>query len=598
MSARQRWISIFILVLAFALRIAALDLRPAHFDEGVNGSFIDGMRTEGCYRYDPANYHGPLHFYTLFAGQQLFGRSLWEMRMPTVLAGTALIGLMLAFHRFFAWRTVWISALAAAISPAMVFYSRYAIHETWLPFFTVLAVYGGFGIVRREGRAGDLWAFGIGIAGMILTKETYLVHWVAALLALVAMRCLDFLVPLAQRAQRPRPADLFSGRTPEADVAAVSRHAYFSNRQILTVLTTCTAAVLLFQSGFGMHWAGVPGMFDTFRLMAAKGTTAEVGHNKEFFYWLKLMAWYEWPALLGLAAAPLLSLRRSPLPATVLVVAGALLAASGFFSAAIGLPAPDAKDFLDPKLHLGLMPSLGLWLLACSVGFFAAAPTQSREMRWISLYGLASFTAYSLIPYKTPWCIINLLWPFFFVLGQIAENLAQSTDRRVVYAVGLLLAWTPLRDCWRLNFVRPTFDGERYAYVHTTPDINKLLNAVRTLVREDPLQRQMHGIVLTDAFPLTWELNEFPNITYLAEDATVEDYDADFVLLPAQRELEFEDRVFGIYFKESCRLRNGIARGWLYLAADRFSSLFPGRTPEIHPRVPQKNPALPEPLRK
>ena len=598
MSARQRWISIFILALAFALRIAALDMRPAHFDEGVNGSFIDGMRTEGCYRYDPANYHGPLHFYTLFAGQQLFGRSLWVMRMPTVLTGTALIGLMLAFHRFFAWRMVWISALAAAISPAMVFYSRYAIHETWLPLFTVLAVYGGFGIMRREGRPGDLWTFGVGIAGMILTKETYLVHWIAALLALAGMRFLDFLVPLTQRAQRPRPADLFSGRTPDADVSPVSRRAYFSNRQILTVISTCTAAVLLFQSGFGMHWPGVPAMLDTFRLMAAKGTTAEVGHNKEFFYWLKLMAWYEWPALLGLAAAPLLSLRRSPFPATVLVIAGALLAASGFFSAAIGLPDPDAKDFLDPKLHLGLMPSLGLWLLACSIGFFAASPSQSREMRWICVYGLASFTAYSLIPYKTPWCIINLLWPFFFVLGQIGENLAQSTDRRVVYAVGLLLAWTPLRDCWRLNFVRPTFDGERYAYVHTTPDINKLLNAVRTLVREDPLQRQMHGLVLTDAFPLTWELNEFPNITYLAEDATVEDYDADFVLIPAQRELEFEDRVFGIYFKESCRLRNGIARGWLYLAADRFSSLFPGRTPEIHPRVPQKNPALPEPSRK
>jgi hypothetical protein len=310
------------------------------------------------------------------------------------------------------------------------------------------------------------------------------------------------------------------------------------------------------------------------------------------------MAWYEWPALLGLAAAPILSLRRSPLPAAALLLGGALLAGSGFFSAAIGIHDTDAKDFLDPKWNLAAMPSFGLWLLACSAGFFAAAPSQSREMRWLCLYGLASFTAYSLIPYKTPWCIINLLWPFFFVLGQLAENLAQATDRRLVYAVGLLLAWSPLRDCWRLNFVRPTFDGERYAYVHTTPDINKLLNAVRTIVRDDPLQRQMHGLVLTEAFPLTWELNDFPNITYVTEDATVENYDADFVLLPAQRELEFEDRVFGIYFKESCRLRNGIARGWLYLAADRFSSLFPGRTPEIHPRVPQRNPALPEPSRK
>ena len=598
MSAPQRWSSIFIVVLAFAFRVAALDLRPAHFDEGVNGSFIDGMRTEGCYRYDPANYHGPLHFYTLFAGQQLFGRSLWVLRMPTVLIGTATIALMLAFRRFLPWRAVWIGALAATISPALVFYSRYAIHETWLPFFTLLAVYGGFGIVRRDGRIRDLWAFGAGLAGMVLTKETYLVHWIAAALALVATHGLDWLAPLTPRAQRPRPADLFSGRSLDSAAAVVPRTAYFTNRQIATVTFTCIAAVLLFQSGFGMSWPGVTGLFDTFRLMVAKGTTAEVGHNKEFFYWLKLMASYEWPALLGLAAAPLLSLRRSPLPAAALLLGGALLFAAGYFSASIGIHDESAKDFLKPAWKLASMPSLGLWLLACSLGFFAAVPAQNREMRWLCLYGLASFTAYSLIPYKTPWCIINLLWPFFFILGQVAENFARSTDRRLVYAVGLLLAWTPLRDCWSLNFRRPSFDGELYAYVHTHPDIAKLLNAVRTLTREDPLQRQMHGLVLTEAFPLTWELNEFPNITYLAEDATVEDYDADFVLLPAQRELEFEDRVFGIYFKESCRLRNGLARGWLYLAADRFSSLFPGRTPEIHPRVPQKNPALPEPSRK
>ena len=597
MSARQRWFSIFIIALAFALRVAALDLRPAHFDEGVNGSFIDGMRTEGCYRYDPANYHGPLHFYTLFAAQQLFGRSLWVLRMPTVLIGTALIALMLAFRRFLPWRAVWAAALAAAISPAMVFYSRYAIHEMWLPFFTLLAVYGGIGIVRREGRAGDLWAFGAGLAGMVLTKETYLIHWFAAALGLIAMRCLEWLAPLIPRLQRPRPADLFAGRALDA-AAAVPSTAYFTNRQIATVTFTCLSAVVLFQSGFGLHWAGVTGFFETFHLMFAKGTTAEAGHNKEFFYWVKLMAWYEWPALLGLVASPLLSLRRSPLLATAVLVAGALLTGTGFFSSAIGIHPADAKDFLKPELKLAAMPSLGLWLLACSAGFFAATPSQSREMRWLCLYGLASFTAYSLIPYKTPWCIINLLWPFFFILGQLAENLAQTTDRRLIYAVGLLLAWNPVRDCWLLNFEHPTYDGERYAYVHTTPDINKLLRAVRDLARENPAERQMHGIILTDAFPLTWELNEFPSITYLPDDADVENYDADFILIPANRRLEFEDRAFGIYFRESCRMRNGIERGWLYLSAEHFASQFPGRTPEIHPRVPQKSSALPDPSRK
>ena len=601
MSARQRWISIFILALAFALRVIALDLRPAHFDEGVNGSFIDGMRTEGCYRYDPANYHGPLHFYTLFAGQQLFGRSLWVLRMPTALIGTALVALMLAFHRFLPWRAVWIAAIAAAISPAMVFYSRYAIHEMWLPFFTLLAVYGGCGIVRRDGRIGDLWAFGIGLAGMVLTKETYFIHWIAAVLALLAMRFLEWLTPLTPRVQRSRPADLFEGR-PADTAEAVPRTAYFTNRQIATVTLTCIAAVLVFQSGFGLYPDGIRGLFETFRLMFAKGTTAEAGHNKEFFYWVKLMAWYEWPALLGLIAAPLLSLRRSNVAATLVLAVAALLIAIGCFGDAIGIHTGAAKDFLKPDLWLASLPSLSLWLIACSVGFLAASPAQSREMRWLCLYGLASFAAYSLIPYKTPWCIINLLWPFFFVLGQLAENLAQSTDRRLVYAVGLLLAWNPLRDCWALNYVHPTYDEERYAYVHTTPEIGKLLRAVRDLARENPLERQMHGIILTEAFPLTWELNEFPNISYLPDDADVENYDADFILLPAHRRLEFEDRAFGVYFRESCRLRNGLDRGWLYLSAEHFAPLyakwFPGRTPEIHPRVPLKNSALPDPLRK
>ncbi|MEO6742829.1 MAG: flippase activity-associated protein Agl23 [Chthoniobacteraceae bacterium] len=601
MSARQRWFSIFIIALAFVLRVAALDLRPAHFDEGVNGSFIDGMRTEGCYRYDPGNYHGPLHFYTLFAGQQLFGRSLWVLRMPTVLIGTALIGLILAFRRFLPWRAVWVAAIGAAISPAMVFYSRYAIHEMWLPFFTLLAVYGGMGIVRREGRIGDLWAFAAGLAGMVLTKETYLIHWVAAVLALVAMRCLEWIAPLAPRAQRARPADLFEGR-PADTAEPVPRTAYFSNHQIATVTLTCVAAVVLFQSGFGMYWQGVDGLVETFRLMFRKGTAtgdgSEAGHHKEFFYWVKLMAWYEWPALVGLLAAPVLSLRRSTVLAPAVLLLGALLLSAGFFGAAVGIHLTGAKDFLKPDLNLADVPSLGVWLMACSAGFFVTAPAQSREMRWLCLYGLASFAAYSIIPYKTPWCIINLLWPFLFVLGQLAENLALTSDRRLVYAVGLMLAYNPLRDCWALNYVRPTYDGERYAYVHTTPDIGKLLRAVRDLARENPAERQMHGIILTDAFPLTWELNEFPHVTYFPDDADVQNYDADFILLPAHRRLEFEDRAFGIYFREPCQLRNGIKRGWLYLSAEHFASQFPGRTPEIHPRIPLKNSALPDPLRK
>ena len=53
MSSSSRWISAGILALAFILRIWALDIKPAHFDEGVNGYFVDQMTRQGFYHYDP-----------------------------------------------------------------------------------------------------------------------------------------------------------------------------------------------------------------------------------------------------------------------------------------------------------------------------------------------------------------------------------------------------------------------------------------------------------------------------------------------------------------------------------------------------------------
>src|SRR5277367_1649455 len=117
MTALQRWISTGIVLLAFALRIAYLDLKPPHFDEGVNGWFVDQMTHQGFYHYDPTNFHGPFHFYVLFLAQTLFGRSIWVLRLPIVLVSTACVGMMLAFRRYLDERACQIAALAMAVSP-------------------------------------------------------------------------------------------------------------------------------------------------------------------------------------------------------------------------------------------------------------------------------------------------------------------------------------------------------------------------------------------------------------------------------------------------------------------------------------------------
>ena len=50
-------------------------MKPPHFDEGVNGWFVDQMTQTGFYHYDPTNYHGPFHFYVLFLAQTLLGQA-------------------------------------------------------------------------------------------------------------------------------------------------------------------------------------------------------------------------------------------------------------------------------------------------------------------------------------------------------------------------------------------------------------------------------------------------------------------------------------------------------------------------------------------
>src|SRR5437868_7146382 len=126
------WMFWTILLLATALRFFLLGIKPPHFDEGINGWFVDQMLKNGFYKYDPTNYHGPLHFYVLFLSQNLLGRNLWALRLPVVLVSIASVWMAMRFDRVLPRGVARLAALAMAVSPGFIFYGRYSIHEVWL----------------------------------------------------------------------------------------------------------------------------------------------------------------------------------------------------------------------------------------------------------------------------------------------------------------------------------------------------------------------------------------------------------------------------------------------------------------------------------
>ena len=286
--AGMDWVPWLIIALAAFLRFFLLGIKPPHFDEGINGWFVDQVMKNGFYRYDPTNYHGPLHFYVLLLFESLFGRNVWALRLPIVLVSIACVWLALKFEPLVGSKVSRIAALAMAVSPGFVFYGRYAIHEVWLQFFSMMFILGLLGLWKR-GTLTYLWYAGAGLTGMILTKETYAIHVACALLAIPTLAVSYAL-----------------NRFPDTKPAKQT----WSWIDLAMVMIVGGFAVIFFYSGTFFNWSGVKGLYLAFKAWTETGAAGH-GHEKAWDYWLKIMGptWevgradflgYELPMLVGL----------------------------------------------------------------------------------------------------------------------------------------------------------------------------------------------------------------------------------------------------------------------------------------------------------
>jgi len=486
------WIPWLIIALGAFLRIFWLDIKPPHFDEGINGWFVDQMTKNGFYRYDPTNYHGPLHFYVLFLSQTLFGRNLWALRMPVVLVSICSIWLTLKFEPVVGRRVSRLAALAMAVSPGFVFYGRYSIHEVWMLLFSMLFILGLLGL-WKIGSANYLWCAGMGFFGMILTKETYIIHVGCAAIALLVA--------------------WVSHKITRATDAAPARQTW-THVDFTLVVFAGMAALIFFYSGTFLNWNGLKGLYETFDAWFKTGSNGN-GHEKPWDYWLRLIGRYETPVALGVIAC-----------------------------------------------------------LACQ--FF-----RRISVRYIAIYGVGTAAAYSIVHYKTPWCIISIAWPFLFVFGA-GIVLLEEKFRRAGYVLAAALLAVSLFLCVRLNYFRCTTDTEPYVYVQTYNDINRLTDPLLKLARRNPVNYQLIGhMIRTSAYPFPWILGDFPRIGYYERDNLPNPIDGDFLLVQEDKIKTVEEKLQGSYYTMPLTIRRYQEPSKLYLSARVFGNFFPGKAPDF-----------------
>jgi uncharacterized protein (TIGR03663 family) len=523
MAIRQLLFPALILLLAAVIRFTELDIKPPHFDEGINGWFCDQMAQNGYFAYDPTNYHGPFHFYVLFVSLKLLGRNLWALRLPVVLASLLTIFWMFLFRPFFSRTVCYLAALGMALSPGFIFYNRYSIHESWLVFFLILACWGIFGVWTSR-KARYFWGLILGLTGMILTKETYIIH----VAAFAGAGCVSL---IWKRFSKEKQSTHPTGPLPIKQIAAAVLVGIF--------------LIVFFYSGNFLNWKGLRGLYETFLPWTHTGIDS-AGHGKPTFdlfalipsfmenvpglrglaslkvnwYWVRLLLAYEWFALAGL----IFSLR-----------------------------------FL-----------------------FGGRPA----LRFLAVYSLAVLFAYSVVPYKTPWCIISIAWPFLFLAGALIEFVANRIHPTVAAVVGVPLFAQAAWKSYDLNFVRYDNPKEMYVYVQTVRDYHKFIDPILEKAAKDPnaIRKLSGAIFLSSYYPIPWVLGDFSRVAYYGKEGVwPQDCDADFVAIDQDKADDLEKHLKDRYFTVDFQLRDGMDDCRAYFRFETFRDIFPDRQPDFDP---------------
>lgn len=160
-----------------------------HADEAILADKFGTLLEDGGYEYDPVGFHGPALLYATLLSAQFAGAASYAdisettLRIVPVALGMALVLLPLFLLGGLGWpAAAWIAALTA-VSPALVFYSRYYIPETLFVGFTGGVIVFGYRYTRNPSAAWMLLAGAC--AGLAYaTKETWIIVFASLLAAL------------------------------------------------------------------------------------------------------------------------------------------------------------------------------------------------------------------------------------------------------------------------------------------------------------------------------------------------------------------------------------------------------------------------------
>ncbi len=165
-----------VLVVAAVLRFWDLGVRPLHHDESLHAYFSLQLSLNILsYHYDPL-LHGPFQFHAMALVYKLAqlvgvpdnGVNTTTVRLLAATLGTVMVGLPYLLRRSLGRLAAWLATVLLAVSPSLVYYSRFAREDIYMACFTLLLVVG----LVRYGQERKLGWLLVGVLGLALSYAT------------------------------------------------------------------------------------------------------------------------------------------------------------------------------------------------------------------------------------------------------------------------------------------------------------------------------------------------------------------------------------------------------------------------------------------
>lgn len=257
-------------------RFPALGQRPMHTDEAILAIKSAEFQSSGHFQYDPKDFHGPgLHYITrLWSKLSGWGGSeTWtetQLRTVPAICGLLVILLTLLLRDGLGRLGTGLAMLLMAVSPMMVYYSRYFIMEMPLVMFITLSI-AALWRWSQGGNFGWLVLAGFSLGMQHATKETFAINVVAGAIGFVGAKLIvgEF---------APRQSGFGSGPARER-----------GGQPWLWVGLAAMLTSVTIYSGFFKDWVAVKDSATTYLnyLERAGGS----GHEKPWHYYLSLIFW-------------------------------------------------------------------------------------------------------------------------------------------------------------------------------------------------------------------------------------------------------------------------------------------------------------------